>query len=502
MFDKKILCLGNNNQDTDIRTTGLAKQNQTINHGLITDSTFVPVKPGYYHTTVIDIPGGILELSQRFDQIVLLDQPVSEWSHYKPLLSSYKLLVELEKQGKDTVYKNNSNIQSYINFDHLLKENKSFCIYPWIEKVENNGYLTLCNRSKKKIAMLHEVTDWKNDSNYQYVRQKMLQGEQLPEYCSYCYDYENKGIESYREFETKDWISKLNINSIEDLDKITNPYYYEVRLSNKCNLMCRGCDPMFSHLIEKEFKLHNIPIKNKDYKYTHIDIVDVGTLTKDSRVYLAGGEPTIMVDVLAFMRNCIAQGKTDFELTFGTNGFKISSTFLELASHFKNLNFSVSLDGFGRVNDYWRHGSDWDTIIKNAHLLQDQGHSVNINTVPGIYNVTNLHLLFEFLDREFPKSTAYLQISYTDFQSAYNHPNSELVVESMKRCQQTKVYHADGKSCKTCIDSLHEYYSKNPKCDLNLLKQFFEYNDRLDQIRNIRLADYIPELEACRSLLD
>ena len=330
----------------------------------------------------------------------------------------------------------------------------------------------------------------------------MLAGEKLPEHCSICYDYENKGVESYRIFETKDWISKLNINSIDDLHRIDQPYYHEVRLSNKCNLMCRSCRPEFSHLIEKESKQHSIvyPFK-QTFSYSTLDHIDITTLNKDTRVYLTGGEPTVMAEVIDWMRKCVELGNTDFDFTLGTNAAKLTSTFIELADHFTNMNFSVSLDGYGRVNDYWRWGSDWDTVVKNSQLLAQRGHIVSINTVPGIYNVTNLHLLFEFLDREFPHAGVYLQINYLDYQNPYNHPNAELVLESLEKCKQTNIYYSDGKSNKTCIDSLYNHYSNNPTFDVSLLKQFFEYNDQLDRARNSRLGDYIPELEACRKYI-
>ena len=45
------------------------------------------------------------------------------------------------------------------------------------------------------------------------------------------------------------------------------------------------------------------------------------------------------------------------------------------------------------------------------------------------------------------------------------------------------------------------HYDKNFKLDLEKLKAFFEFNDKLDQSRNIKLADYIPELEAARKLI-
>jgi hypothetical protein len=110
--------------------------------------------------------------------------------------------------------------------------------------------------------------------------------------------------------------------------------------------------------------------------------------------------------------------------------------------------------------------------------------------------------LFEFLDREFPNSGVYLQINNVGNQSAYIHPNPELVLESMVKCKKTMIYFADGKSNRTTIDSLYDYYSNNPKPDLKNLRAFFDYNDQLDRARNVQLGDYIPELEACRKLVD
>ena len=115
--------------------------------------------------------------------------------------------------------------------------------------------------------------------------------------------------------------------------------------------------------------------------------------------------------------------------------------------------------------------------------------------------MTNLHLLFEYFDREWPNPGLYVQINHWDWQSAYNHPRPDLVVESMKRCQQTKTYLSDGRSCRSTVDSLLDHYSNNPECDLTLLKQFFDYNDQLDQARGVQLADYVPELAECRKLL-
>jgi len=503
MFNKKILYLGNNGENTDIQVSVLAQEQNTKNHGLIYNEDFDPVHPGLYHTSLTDLPAGaIVHLAPKFHRIVMLDQPREEWSHWKLLISTHRLMKELDALGVDVVYKNNSNIHTDALFNEFLENNKSFCIYPWIEKIDHNGKLALCARSSTPVTTIDQLKDWRTDPSYTKIRETMLRGELLPNHCKVCYEYEAKGIESYRQFETREWISKLNINSLDDLDKITHPYHYEVRLNNKCNLSCRGCQPSNSSKIEEEFKKFNIvdPKPNRQI-YSTVDIIDKETLGPDVRVYLTGGEPTVMVPVYQFMQECIDLDKTDFDFTIGTNAAVLSEKFLTLADHFSNMNFSVSLDGYGKINDYWRWGSQWDQVIANTKELQRRGHTISINCVPGIYNVTNLHLLLEFLDQELPFAGIYLQINRNPAQSAFIHPNSKLVIESMERCKKTKFYYTDGKSMKTTIDSLYNHYSSNSEINVAALKEFFKFNDRLDEIRNVRLADYIPELEECRKYI-
>ena len=110
--------------------------------------------------------------------------------------------------------------------------------------------------------------------------------------------------------------------------------------------------------------------------------------------------------------------------------------------------------------------------------------------------------MFEYFDQHFPRTALYVQINHNRLQSAYNHPFPELVIESMKKCQQTKIYHSDGRSCKTTIDSILSYYSNDPKLNVIALKEFFEYNDKIDSARGLQLKDYIPELDQGRQFLN
>ena len=120
-----VLFLGNNDESTDHRVTELANQYQSINCGLITDPRFTPDKFGYFHTTIVDIPfGQLLDLAQRFDLIVMLDQPQSQWSHWKCLSATFKLMVQLEELNKATIFRENKNakkIQYWIDLVYKKK---------------------------------------------------------------------------------------------------------------------------------------------------------------------------------------------------------------------------------------------------------------------------------------------------------------------------------------------------------------------------------------------
>ena len=502
----KILVVGNNDESTDHEVAKLAQQHATQNHGLITQSEFIPTLPGYYHTTVTDIAwSGLLDLAERFDTVIMLDQPQATWTHWKCMQATCKLMLKLEQSGKHTIFRDNANIKKILYWTDLLyKKNSSMCIYPWINFNNRGNDLKLCARDQSTVTTIDKLKDWATDPSYTSIRQSMLIGELLPDHCKTCYEYEELGMESYRQFETIDWVTRLEIENIDDLNDITRPFFYEVTHSNDCNIKCRGCQPAYSKPIGIEIKKHNIqtpaPVQ-WDSNNNSIDLIDIDTLDYRSTVYFQGGEPTIMSEVREFLQKCIHKGKTDFFLTMCTHGVKITQEFLDLVNHFPNTNFSFSIDGFDRVNDYWRSGSTWHKVIANAHLIQSLGHSVSINTVPGIYNVTNMHLLFEFLDREFSMTAIYMQINYLPWQSAYNHPRADLVIDSMKRCQQTSIYHSNGKSCKSSIDSILHHYSNNPVCDLPALKNCFDYNDQLDRVRNTKLADFIPELEEARKFL-
>jgi hypothetical protein len=498
----KILYLGNNTTDTDVKVRRLAQNTQQICHGLLSELDGVipeTLHNGLYHSSVYDIKfGRLTELAKNFDWVIMLDQSKEQYSHPEAFYKTVGLIKQIPNgQFLDASYATDITF-----FQNLIQTNKSFCIFPFIELLtnqRNDGYTTVCCRSSKPITHISNITDWNKDKNYNYIRDKMINGELLPEHCSTCYKYENKNILSARQQETVEWANRLNLTSLQDLKTISHPAYYEIRPSNICNLQCRMCGPNSSHLIGREYKKLNLISELPPTEGSDFDIVNFRNLKK---LYVAGGEPTAMPEFYRFLDKCIQNQQTNFELWINTNATKLSNRLKKQIQHFSNLAFIISVDGVNSLNHYIRWPSDWHTIIKNMHYLRQNNYTISINTTVSIYNVLGLYELLEFFDTEFPGILVHAQLagSHNDMLSALNFPDANLAWSKLLPIQQLKCYN-DDKLLKSFIDGLIEHYHSNPKIDLKKLKLFFEFNDKLDQSRNIRLVDHIPELEQQRKLI-
>ena len=498
----KILCLGNNTEDTDVKTRKLANIELANCHGLLSElngTVPLPTLDGWYHSSVFDVEYGRLkELAVSFDTVIMLDQPKEQYDHPTAFYKTVNLVKNLSNgHFIDPSYANDISF-----FENLVKTNKSFCIFPFIELLTNqrsDGYTTVCCRSNTPVSHISELTDWASNKSYRAIRDKMIEGTMIPEHCSSCYALEDKNILSPRQQETVEWANLLNLTSVDDLSGLTHPVYYEIRPSNTCNLQCRMCGPDYSHLIGREYKQLSLISKLPPHKNTDFTIVNFSNLKK---LYVAGGEPTAMPEFYDFLDRCIDTEKTDFEFMVNTNGTKINNRLRKQIKHFSNLQFIISIDGHSDLNHYIRWPSNWETIIENMHYLKNNNHIIATNTTVSIYNVARLHTLLKFFDNEFPGMLVHIQLcaSNNDMLSAFNFPDSDAALNSLCPIQHLNCYKND-QLLKSTIDSLIAHYQNTPVVDVEKLKLFFDFNDKLDQSRKIRLGDYIPELEQTRRLI-
>ena len=135
-MSKKVLCLGNNTKDTDIRTRELSKHDDSVCHGLLSEleqplSLSSYSLPGYYHSSIYDMEfGRLVKLMNAFDEVLVLDQPVEDWSHPDGF---YRTLQIVTKTTAPVHFIDETIRDTFERFSSLVESNKSFCIFPFIE---------------------------------------------------------------------------------------------------------------------------------------------------------------------------------------------------------------------------------------------------------------------------------------------------------------------------------------------------------------------------------
>lgn len=514
MINQKILCLGDNTS-AEAWAHKLAKkfaeENNLTFRGMVTNLE-QKIEDGCYHTGPVSMqPSDIISISKNFNKVVLLNQTQDQFSHNRIFLAMWKLIKDLKIGGIEVEEK--KEIFQYLrDWEDLFEKNRNICVLPFTEMHNHNiDGLNLCGRSmsypikeEKKFSDLLEA--WSNGTNIKKIREDMLNGKRIDR-CTNCHVYEDRDIRDQRWNYSFDWISRLKIKNVEDLKKIKKPLHYNLRLSNKCNLMCKMCGSEYSHLIEKETKNIKDP-KLKIFlgeKKHHYD-ADLEKIDLDNSlsIYLTGGEPTFNPLVYKFLQRCIDSKKTKLTINIQTNAAKITPKFFSLTKNFTKMTFNCSVDGVGKINEYQRWLLNSEVQTKNIINFYKQGHHIHIIHVVSIYNITTIGDTMHYFDNTFPFASVQLQWASfkEDILSPYNHPNKNMVFLSLHKAKKSKCYWHNESGTTVIINDLYNFYKDtNSKANLEKLRKFFWYNDSLDSIRGSKLADYIPELEECRKYI-
>jgi len=379
-----------------------------------------------------------------------------------------------------------------------LKKNKAFCIMPFIHiHVTEQNTVKLCCLAEDDVGIkqYNKDFDFATDPDLQQIRAKISAGERIP-HCKKCYGYEDGGADSSRLRDTVEWLPRLNLDKIEDLRP--NLIYYDIRNDNLCNLACRMCNPQFSSQMAKEYKSIGWNWSMTEARgFGFNSVVEMDTVQK---IYVAGGEPSLMPEFRQFLKRAVAAGRTDIDIRMSTNATNLNQEYRELLSHFSNLDIVCSIDGHDQVNRYIRWPADWPTLIENVKELHTITQRISFNVTVSIWNIARLSELIKFFEATFDRPTILLnKVMFPPEQRLETFPFKAVAIADLERIKQSKSYRIN-RSFRSKVDYLINEVQQS-LVDLPALKKFFEYNDALDQSRGVRLADYIPELEHARALI-
>lgn len=315
-----------------------------------------------------------------------------------------------------------------------LTGSKTFCVLPWIHfATRPNGDMRLCcNANSSGAGTDHEIGLVKNETgrpanfgretpmsawNNDYmkdVRLTMLDGK-IPASCAKCHKEEARGVASKRIWETGTWIEdgidveELIEQTKEDGTVPESLVYLDLRLGHTCNLKCIMCSPHDSSMWVADHKkvypifqakeLKEQMAWNSDtfdnYWYENPDFWKemYAQIPNLKQVYFAGGEPLLIKEHKLFLEEIIRQGYADKILVrYNTNGLLVNDEIIELWKQFKKVKVGFSIDAVGDRNYYIRYPSDWDTIERNLHKLDNTPDNIQVSIATAIQILNIKHL--------------------------------------------------------------------------------------------------------------
>ena len=454
-----IICLGDGSSISDIAAQEIAKNRSMRYLGILDSHT--TCEDGVYHTSKYDIkPQQLLEIINDSTEFVILDNADIE-------------LIAVTGQNPVLQY---------------LETNKSFCALAFTSVLQDHNQYRFCCYQHKPVTVT-DTFDFSSNSEMNSIRQRMINNQSV-DHCKYCMDAEEESRAPIRKIKTREIIDLLGFTSVQDIIEFSQPVDYDIIVGNQCNAMCRMCHPDDSHLIDKEY--YKLGITKKQLGIvasTTFDIVDIHTAKK---VYVAGGEPTVSQEFISFLEKCIEEKCTDFYLQINTNAFVLSSKFIKLIEKFTQVQFIVSVDGYQDALYYIRYPINWDKLTKNIKQLNALG-DICFNHTISIYNVGRMYDLFNFFSREYPTKTSL--ICYADQPTQLwfgNHPNKYQVLQEIEKCKTLQSYKTNT-NFHNDINHIEQTILTHT-LDHELLDKFYAFNDLLDMSRNLKLADYMPEL--------
>jgi sulfatase maturation enzyme AslB (radical SAM superfamily) len=389
-----------------------------------------------------------------------------------------------------------------------------FCTRPF-EHVygEGNGIWKLCCRSqdtffKKFKFENYSVDKWFYSKFLDNLRKDLILGNKskvINFSCKHCFDLENINAISDRQF-------RNNFNNNDDnfksaLEEFKNngynwkeallkvkPKIFDIKirmLGNYCNLSCFACKPSNSSTKIEElisYDALNYFSNINGYKANKDVILSLNKLLPYTKqIFFNGGEPFLTKDHTTILKDILYKKlNNQISIQYSTNLTKLDNETLNLLENF-NVKFNISLDAYGKDNDYIRYKSNWDEIYKNIIKLKKIKCDKEICVTTSIVNVFNIAKYYNMFlkDNEFKNF-------HIDFDNSLVVNPDWLSIKNMPRILKIKaVEKLEGEKK---FNNIIKMLSADYTFDDNKWKKAINYIKLLDKQRNTNILKITPEL--------
>ena len=250
----------------------------------------------------------------------------------------------------------------------------TFCVYPFV-------HFHLDTRKRKLPCCVSQPIN-NSPVDFQDIQSKMIANESVDS-CAGCYKKEANQEISLRQQANKYFL--LNWADLAEnlFDKQTKPVWYDLRFSNLCNLECQICNAQSSSKIAERLGKENKLLSWEPDIEINPDV---------RRIYLAGGEP-FLIKKFSQLLNQVTN--TDCNIEINTNGTVLTNHLLTALDRFHKINFIVSVDGYGELNERVRKNSNWNDLNNNIALLRQRYSAVDLIKIHTVIQHDNINQLLD-----------------------------------------------------------------------------------------------------------
>lgn len=386
---------------------------------------------------------------------------------------------------------------------------------------DNGGFILNPEGHRVYLQDIHDVRDYFNIPFLKNIRKQMISGER-PAICRKCYQIEDAGGRSCRQdyfdaYKGDQGLQNSILLTAPDGTAKPRITYIDFALSNRCNIRCLMCSPHASHLLAEDFKELGIyydeewESRSRNY-WTPEKIVPVFEQIVDAlqSMLTTGGEPFINATHLLLLETAIKRKRShEISLSYHTNLMVLPEKLVELWRSFKRVDVHVSLEGFGPLNEYIRHGSKWAVIEKNFQKLIALKKEINLALevhtclqVPNLLRLPDLYGWLERWENECPPLPYHISIDHP-LQLQIGRLPKELqykAVENIRlymekhRERFAKSHYPDWTAEKVRTLESHLRLMLDAPWNQDHWNETVSFIKTLEKIRKTRLVDIVPEL--------
>jgi molybdenum cofactor biosynthesis enzyme MoaA len=372
------------------------------------------------------------------------------------------------------------------------------------------------------VTDVSQPLDVLNSPLHKAVRQSIALGQRHPS-CSKCWQIEDTGGTSFRQIwngvygDLGETLAPRPTAADGTLLQGSDIQYLDITFGNKCNLVCRMCNWANSHL----WTIDNIKLgrhdSHADQRAVHqqwfedpraMEII-YSTLHTVTHINFLGGEPLIIKQHHDILEECVRHDLAQrMRISYNTNLTHMNPRLLELWQQFGHVTVNVSLEAFGRANDYLRQNSSWADIMRNLRALlrltkHQDSMTVDIHATFGLYNCLSAAELITWCrQRQGLGGLPFVNVVY--------HPSYQdvrLLPDSAKRSVRDQIlaalegmeqhqYHASWMAALNHMDQSSDLVVAQPRTGWpeDPWQQFWHDAGEIDQLKHRAMADYLPSL--------